>query len=244
MRIPLPKILRILLQLGMVLLALPLGAQSNAGELRLKVSDPHGLGVKASVTLSSEAAHLHRALVTDDAGLLTARNLPFGPYELRVYRDGFSSFNGIIEIRSALSIEYLVKLSIAAMSTAVNVTAESPLLDSSRTTSSNRIETQSITGREASLPGRSLPDLVNSQPGWVYEGSATLHPRGSEYQTQFVVDGVPLTDNRPPSFGTQIEADDVQSMSIYTANIPAEYGRKLGGVVEVVTSKEARPGFH
>ncbi|PYX48883.1 MAG: TonB-dependent receptor [Acidobacteria bacterium] len=228
----------------MVLLALPLGAQSNAGELRLKVSDPHGLGVKASVTLSSEAAHLHRALVTDDAGLLTARNLPFGPYELRVYRDGFSSFNGIIEIRSALPIEYLVKLSIAAMSTAVNVTAESPLLDPSRTTSSNRIETQSITGREASLPGRSLPDLVNSQPGWVYEGSATLHPRGSEYQTQFVVDGVPLTDNRSPSAGLEIEADDVDSLTIYTAGIPAEYGRKMGGVVEVDTTKDDRPGFH
>src|SRR5438270_1121068 len=244
MRIPLPKILRILLQLGMVLLALPLGAQSNAGELRLKVSDPHGLGVKAFVTLSSEAAHLHRALVTDDAGLLTARNLPFGPYELRVYRDGFSSFNGIIEIRSALPIEYLVKLSIAAMSTAVKVAAESPLLDPSRTTSSNRIETQSITGREASLPGRSLPDLVNSQPGWVYEGSATLHPRGSEYQTQFVVDGVPLTDNRSPSAGLEIEADDVDSLTIYTAGIPAEYGRKMGGVVEVDTTKDDRPGFH
>jgi hypothetical protein len=23
---------------------------------------------------------------------------------------------------------------------------------------------------------------VNSQPGWLYEGNAVLHPRGSEYQ--------------------------------------------------------------
>jgi hypothetical protein len=219
-------------------------AQSNAGELRLKVADPHGGGVKASVSLSSEAAQLHRSLVTDDSGLAAARNLPFGPYQLKVESEGFAPFSGLIEIRSALPTEYLVKLSIAAISTAVNVTADSPLLDPSRTTSSNRIDTQAIAARTTSLPGRSLPDLVNSQPGWVYEGSATLHPRGSEYQTQFVVDGVPLTDNRSPSAGPDIEADDVDSLTIYTAGIPAEYGRKMGGVVEVDTSKDTHPGLH
>jgi outer membrane cobalamin receptor len=85
---------------------------------------------------------------------------------------------------------------------------------------------------------------VNSQPGWLYEGNAVLHPRGSEYQTQVVVDGLPLTDNRSPSFGPEIEADDVQSLSIFTANFPAEYGRKMGGVVEVNTSRDSRQGLH
>ena len=85
---------------------------------------------------------------------------------------------------------------------------------------------------------------MNSQPGWLYEGNAVLHPRGSEYQTQVVVDGIPLTDNRSPSFGPEIEADDVQSMSVYTANFPAEYGRKMGGVVEVNTARDSREGLH
>ena len=101
-----------------------------------------------------------------------------------------------------------------------------------------------IQNRLGSIPGRSIQDLVNSQPGWLYEGNAVLHPRGSEYQTQFVVDGIPLTDNRSPSFGPEIEADDVQSLSIYTAGIPAEYGRKMGGVVEVNTLQNSQPGFH
>ena len=104
--------------------------------------------------------------------------------------------------------------------------------------------TDFIQHRLSSIPGRSLQDLVNSQPGWLYEGNAVLHPRGSEYQTQFVVDGIPLTDNRSPSFGPEIEADDVQSMSIYTAGIPAEYGRKMGGVIEVNTMEDSQPGFH
>jgi hypothetical protein len=59
-----------------------------------------------------------------------------------------------------------------------------------------------------------------------------------------VVDGIPLTDDRSPSFGPAIDADDMQSLSIYTAGIPAEYGRKMGGVVEVNTLQDAQPGFH
>ena len=71
-----------------------------------------------------------------------------------------------------------------------------------------------------------------------------LHPRGSEYQTQFVIDGIPLTDNRSPSFGPEIEADDLESMSIYTAGFPAEYGRKMGGVVELNTRRNTAHGLH
>jgi hypothetical protein len=236
--------LRRLLQFGILLLALPLQAQSNSGELRLRVADPHGLGLRATITLSSEAAQLHRSLVTDDSGVLAARSLPFGLYHLVVESEGFSPFTGIIEIRSALPTEYVVKLSIAAASTAVNVTSEATLLDPERSGASNHLDEQAISNRPASLPGRSMVDLINSQPGWLYEGNAVLHPRGSEYQTQFVVDGIPLTDNRSPSFGPEVEADDVDSLTIYTAGIPAEYGRKMGGVVEVNTLRDQQPGLH
>jgi len=34
-------------------------------------------------------------------------------------------------------------------------------------------------------------------------------------------------DNRSPASGPEIEADDVDSLTIYTAGIPAEYGRKI-----------------
>jgi TonB-dependent Receptor Plug Domain len=226
------------------LLVQSLLGQSSTGELRLKVTDPDGLAIKATAEVSSDANEIHRSYLTDDSGELTARSLPFGLYRLKVEHEGFSPFDGMIEIRSALPAAYRIKLNIAALSTAVNVTAEGTLLDPDRTTSINRIDAQSIADRAASLPGRSLVDLVNSQPGWLYEGNAVLHPRGSEYQTQFVVDGVPLTDNRSPSFGGEIEADDVDSVTIYTAGIPAEYGRKMGGVVEVNTLREAQQGWH
>jgi TonB dependent receptor len=227
-----------------VAFSLPLWAQSNAGELRLKVTDPDGLAVNATVEISSDATQFRRSLHTDDAGMLVAHNLPFGLYQLQVQHSGFASYDGFIAIRSALPTEYLIKLSVAAASTAVNVTVEATLLDPERSGAANHLDEQAIADRPASLPGRSLVDLIDSQPGWLYEGNAVLHPRGSEYQTQFVVDGIPLTDNRSPSFGPEIEADDVDSLTIYTAGIPAEYGRKMGGVVEVNTLRDQQSGLH
>jgi hypothetical protein len=225
---------------ALLFLSLAALAQSNSGELRLKITGPDGRPIKASIELSSDATQFHRSFSADDSGQLTARNLPFGLYRLKVQDQGFAPYDGLLEIRSALPTEYAVKLSIASVSTAVQVTAETTLLDPDRAGASNHIDQQEIADRPASIPGRTMADLVNSQPGWLYEGNAVLHPRGSEYQTQFVVDGIPLTDNRSPSFGPEIEADDVDSLTIYTAGIPAEYGRKMGGVVEVNTLRDTQ----
>jgi hypothetical protein len=223
---------------------LPGFGQSNVGELRLKVTDPSGLGMQSSVELISVGNQLRQARVTDPGGNLTAKRLPFGVYQLKVEHAGFAPRNSLIEIRSAVPLEYRVQLSLAVARAAMVVSGQPTLLDPHRVGDINRIGGEAIQDREASLPGRSVVDLVNSEPGWLYEGNAVLHPRGAEYQTQFVVDGVPLTDNRSPGFAPEIEADDVQSLSVYTANFPAEFGRKLGGVVEVVTAKDSRPGWH
>jgi hypothetical protein len=224
--------------------ALPLLSQSNSGELRIKVTDPSGLAVKATVLLVSEANQYRNALATTDQGTLDVQRLPFGIYQLEITQPGFAASSESVEIRSSIPIDYLFQLKLTSVSQSVTVTAADTLVDPDQAGSISQIGSDTIQHRLSSLPGRSLQDLVNSQPGWLYEGNAVLHPRGSEYQTQFVVDGIPLTDNRSPSFGPEIEADDVQSMSIYTAGIPAEYGRKMGGVVEVNTLQDSQPGFH
>jgi outer membrane cobalamin receptor len=229
---------------GLFLVAAPLLAQNNSGELRIKVTDPTGLGVRSDIVLVSDANEFRTTLTTDDSGDLTVKRLPFGVYHLQVQRAGFAELTDSIEVRSAVPAEYIAKLTIAAPNVSVVVKDTDTLIDPHRTGAINRIGSEAILNRPSSLPGRSVQDLVNSQPGWLYEGNAVLHPRGSEYQTQVVVDGLPLTDNRSPGFGPEIEADDVQSMSIYTANFPAEYGRKMGGVIEINTTHDPRLGLH
>lgn len=223
---------------------LALRGQSNTGELRLKITDPAGLGVQSTVELVSEANQFRQTFRTDDAGDFIAKRLPFGVYGIRVQREGFALFSDSLEIRSAMPAEYHVTLNVAAVNTSVVVNDADTLIDPHRTGTINRVGSETLEYRLTSLPGRSVIDLVNSQPGWLVEANGVLHPRGSEYQTQFIIDGIPFTENRSPAFSSEIEADDVQSMSILTANYPAEYGRKLGGVIEVVTTKDSRKGFH
>ena len=224
--------------------ALPVYCQSNRGELRLKVTDPSGLGVKTIVLIVSEANQYRNSLTTTEQGTLDLQRLPFGVYQLEITQAGFLPMSETMEIRTSLATEQTIQLKLPSLNQSVTVSAADTLIDPDQPGAVSQIGSDTIEHRLSSLPGRSLQDLVNSQPGWLYEGNAVLHPRGSEYQTQFVVDGVPLTDNRSPSFGNEIEADDVQSMSIYTAGIPAEYGRKMGGVVEVNTIQDSDPGLH
>jgi outer membrane cobalamin receptor len=227
-----------------LVLSLAQFGQSNTGELRVTVTDLGGLPLESSVELISEANGFRQSLQTDQRGIVVARRLPFGTYRVAVTRDGFGPFAGLIDVRSALPTEYHVTLSIAPVQTEITVRADDTLLDVHRSTTVQRLGVETLQRRTSSLPGRSLSDLVNSQPGWLLEANGVLHPRGSEYQTQYVVDGLPLTDNRSPAFAPEIDADDVRTIGVLTGGYPAEYGRKLGGVIEVVTGGEARRGFH
>jgi hypothetical protein len=137
-----------------------------------------------------------------------------------------------------------VRMSLSTVQAQITVSADTTLLDSHQATSVHRIGAETLARRTSALPGRALPDIINTQPGWLLEANGILHPRGSEYQTQYVVDGLPMTDNRSPVFAPELGADDVQAMTILTGGYPAEYGRKLGGVIEIVTtSAAARRGF-
>jgi hypothetical protein len=227
-----------------LLTAVSLHAQSKMGELRLKVTDPSSLGVRASVRLICDADQFQESYSTDDSGKLTAKRLPFGLYKIEVQRNGFSPVTETVEVRSAIPVEHVVALSISAANDSVIVKDYQTLIDPHSVGIVQHIGQNAIENRTTSIPGRSLQDLVNSQPGWLYEGNAVLHPRGSEYQTQVVVDGIPLTDNRSPGSGPEIEADNLDSLGIYTATYPAEYGRKLGGVIELNTARDIREGFH
>jgi outer membrane cobalamin receptor len=137
-----------------------------------------------------------------------------------------------------------VTLSVSPVQAEITVSADETLLDVRGSSSVSRIGADSLQRRVSALPGRSVPELVNTQPGWLLEANGVLHPRGSEYQVQYVIDGLPITDNRSPSFAPEVGADEVHAMSILTGGYPAEYGRKLGGVIEVVTAGEARRGLH
>src|SRR5260370_1212022 len=137
-----------------------------------------------------------------------------------------------------------VTLGVEPVTTRVEVNDSATHVDPYSTGTLYSIGRQSIEEHDTAQPGRELLDLVSEQPGWVYEANGVLHPRGSEYGVHFVVDGLPLTQNRSPAFAPSFDAGDVESWRVLTGSFPAEYGRKLGGIVEVTTKKDVQAGWH
>jgi hypothetical protein len=219
-------------------------AQTNTGELRLLVTDPSGAPVPATVTLLSEVNKYDRTFTADSQGRVDAKRLPFGNYTVSVSYPGFSPAHTLVEIRSAFPKELIVPLALGQLKTSVDVNTKETLVDPYATSSANQIGGNVLTNRLSTQPGRGLAELVNQEPGWVFEANGILHPRAEEYQVQYVVDGMPLTENRSVAFVADFDPGNVQEMTEMVAGFPAEYGRKLGGVIEVETTRDKRPGFH
>jgi len=219
-------------------------AQRARGELRIEVHDPQGATLASTAELVSDGNHFQRNFQIARDGRYVAQDLPFGVYRLSVKAEGFALWTDVLEVRSEVPIHVAVTLGVAPVTTQVEVTDSVTLVDPNRTGTQYVIGRQVLAENIPTQPGRNLSDMVDDLPGWLYEANGVLHPRGSEYDVQYVVNGVPLTENRSPAFAPSFDADDVESMRVLTANYPAEYGRKLGGVIEVTTEKAVPAGLH
>jgi hypothetical protein len=231
---------------GLLLLSIAVLAfgQANKGELRLLITDPSGSPVPAAVKLASEVNQYNQSFEADAEGHVVAKRLPFGVYKVSVSQGGFAPSDQLVEIRSEIPKELKITLVLGAVQTTVNVSTSETLIDPYATSSANRIGSGTIADRLAAEPGRGIADLVNQEPGWMFEANGILHPRAEEYQVQYVLDGMPLTENRSAAFVADFSPDNVQEMTEMVAGFPAEYGRKMGGVIEVQTTRDKRLGLH
>ena len=239
------RFLRILgVVVGMWVFALPVCAQRDRGELQIEVHDPQGATLSASGELVSEGNQFHLNFTVGDDGRFAAQDLAFGVYRVSVSHSGFVSAAQLVEIRSMVPQHLAMTLGLKPIETQVQVSETETIVDPARTSTVYTIGSQTIGEQISPQAGRGVLDVVDAQPGWLQEANGVLHPRGSEYDVQFVMDGLPVTENRSPSFAPPIDLSDVESMRVMTAGFPAEYGRKLGGVVEVTSPKNNPPGLH
>src|SRR6266571_9412642 len=216
--------------------------QRISGELRLQVTDPAGGGIRAGGAVVGQATGVERMFETDENGRVTLRGLPLGRYEVVVGSEGFSKKTELLEIDSQLPLEHVVRLEISPLTTTVEVQAVDTLFDPTHTAA--YLPHSALEDLASAAPNRAVINLVNTQPGWVLEANGTLHPRGSEYDVQYVVDGVPLYDNRSPAFAQSVNVEEFQSLNVRTAGYPAEFGLKLGGVIETAANQDTHPGLH
>lgn len=225
-------------------IALHSTAQDHSGELHLSVADASGAALPVHGTLVSQANHFLLEFETDPTGEFTAKKLPLGNYKLSLEHPGFTPFSALIEVRSELPLSFSAALSVAAVTQTVNVLDSDTLLDTVNVGTTYQLGSDTLRDWSAGIPGRQAVDVVQSQPGWLLEANGVLHPRGSEYDTQYVVDGLPVLNNHSPAFSGLDDLEDVQSVKTYTSGIPAEFGRKVGGVIETTTERNPARGIH
>jgi hypothetical protein len=228
----------------LMVFAAPAIAQRGRGEIQIEVRDPQGQSAAGMGELVSESNRVQKDFAIPADGKYLAAELAFGVYRLTVTAQGFAPWTGLVEIRSGVPVRVAVVLGVAAVNMKIEVTDAATLLDPSENGTIYSMGAESLREHVAAQDGRDLSDAVNDQPGWLYEANGVLHPRGSEYQVQYVLDGMPLTQNRSPAFAPPFDSGDVESMRVMTAEFPAEYGRKLAGVIELTTEKNPPEGWH
>lgn len=187
-----------------------LSAQIMEGELRVTIRDQTGRGVAGRIELAGRNPQFRTEAQADSAGRVRLLRLPQGIYRLAVTHDGFEPFSDTIEIRSAVPQEREVILKVGAVATEITVEANAPLLDRSEPGLVMQGGREQLDETPGTTLGRSTIDVVTTMPGWLLEANAVLHPRGSEYDTQYVIDGMPLYDNRSIGFCAGIREQRVR----------------------------------
>ncbi|WP_348268657.1 TonB-dependent receptor [Edaphobacter paludis] len=218
-------------------------AQSERGEVLGEIV-AGATPLMVSGTVEGENGLFLKHFETGSDGRFNITHLLFGNYALKIDATGFTPVVLPFQVRSTLPLRMTVRLDVAPVQESITVSSTANMLDGIQASSAVAIGQDQIAAKLPSQPGRGFLDVIADQPGWIFEANGVLHPRGSEYQTQLVINGVPRTENLSPAFAMPIPANQVDSAQVRTAGIPAEYGRSLGGVIDITTAPGAARGWH
>ena len=234
---------------AMTMLTAALAQDSSTGALRGLVTDISGARIAgAKVTVSQdETGIIHQTSSAEDGSFVLQLLTP-GVYSVRVEVPGMAAAvrEGIgVELGSAMELEF--RMSVAKANQTVNVSGDTPIVETQPSTVSTVISEQEI--NDVPLNGRRFSDLALLAPG------VTQDPRGLTsasngdlafggirgFQTSFLVDG---TDNNNGFFGQargryrapyQFSTEVVQEFRVSSNTFGAELGRSGGAVINVVT---------
>ena len=209
-------------------------AQSKSAAIHGQVTDPAGGAVPgAAVRLENAISHYEQTAVTGDAGTYQLVDVPFNVYTLTVEATGFDAFTREVVVRSNFDQQLDLRLKVAAVRQQISVVANGELIDPDRTAPSVVIDSSRILEWPALQLSRSTEEIIATAPGWTLDANGRLHARGIEYQVQYSLDGVPITNTVAATFASAPDPRNFRSVEVTTTNIPAEYGNKLAGIVAV-----------
>ena len=230
-----------------LLLAAPGVFAQTTGRIEGAVLDQNGGALPGvSVEITSPNLQGTRTVVTDNAGRFRSVNLPPGAYKVVASLTGFSKVqkNATVSLDATATVNIQLQLATTAE---VTVSGQAPMVDVTSTTTGTNY-TKEVMSR---LPlGRNYAEIIRSNPGVNTDQGDTqgralaLTVYGAtSVENQFIIDGVNTTNVIRGFQGKAINGEFIQEVEIKTGGYQAEYGRALGGVINVIT-KSGGNEFH
>src|SRR5882762_2575195 len=228
---------------------LPAFSQVSTSQAQLNgsVLDPSGRAiVQATVTLRNLGTDQLRTASSNGQGYYIFTNVTPGIYDLSANFAGFGKYNrtGItLTVGQAATIDVTMKP--AQATEQITVSTEAPLIEPARSEVSQVVETQQI--QSLPISGRLFTDFALLSPG-VATGRTSLQSTFTDPATTRISFGgqrdlnnmvtVDGADNINTATGSQRATPSQEAVSefrVVNNSFAAEYGRALGGIVNIVT---------
>jgi hypothetical protein len=246
-----------LLLTGIVLAPAAGTAQTYYGSVVGTVTDSSGSVLPGvTVTLTNRGTSERKTLQTAAHGDFQFVNVLPGSYTLDVEGAGFKHFRRDsfqVEVQSVVRID--AAMQVGEVNQVVDVTAQTPLIDTDTTSLGQVIEGRSV--QQMPLNGRNVMNLIALVPGVVPQGQTQGNPAlnnvngwgnyqiggGIANQSAEYIDGAPLNVNYAHLPALIPAQDAVQEFRVQTSNLGPEFGDTSGGVVTLIT-KSGSNSFH
>ena len=235
----------------MLAIALPALGQVTAS-ISGRIEDPSGAGMRGvAVTVKSLETGALRAVSTNDDGDYRALSLPIGPYQVRAERAGFKT-----GIRDGVSLvvgqEAVVNLRLALGELAQEVTVAegAPIVNTTTASVAGLVGEREV--KDLPLNGRSFDNLMALNPGVINYGlksAGTSTSNGNTFSAAgrrpadnlVLLNGIEYTGSSQLAItpggvsGDLLGIDAVREFNVQTDTYGAQYGKRAGAQVTVVT---------
>jgi hypothetical protein len=215
------------------------------GELRGQILDRSGAAVVgAHVVLTQSATGVRIAALSTSAGSFGFTQLNSGTYSAAVDHPGFTHLERSgITVTTGQTVTLDLHLEIGPSEQRLTVNADTPVLQASTSDVSTTIPGKTVVALP--LNARNFIQLAQLAPG-VELPPGTLLPRingGRPRTNEYLYDGISALQPEPGQVAFFPVIDDIEEFTIAAVNVPAEFGRFNGGVVNVAT-RGGRNEFH
>jgi Carboxypeptidase regulatory-like domain len=237
------------LQLGLLLALAPLKAQIGTATISGSLMDPSGAAISgAAITAVQTETGFRRQTASNELGQYSLPGLTPGTYDLTVESAGFkrAQQRGMV-LQVDQNARADVVLEIGQVTEIVEITAQTPLIESQSASLGAVIDTQKIlalplNGRNFVQLALLVPGANTGAPGSGVGGAFSVSGLRSE-QNAFQIDGTSNSDGFENNIGVTPSIDALQEFKIQTNNYSAEFGKGAGAQVNLVTKSGTRE-FH